>query len=149
MSNLLLTSPPQSAICLCTQCRKQSGALAVHFHTVPLHSFAWTSAAPSNYEVVPGNHRWFCGACGSFLGWQGDAAAGEPHIEVCAGTVDEEFLVGRKGADGEVVRGSGCGELLCHAEGHLIWAQNEVGGATSGIGGGKRYKFGSSDGVLC
>ena len=44
---LLLSSLPcpltflQSSICMCTQCRKQSGSLILHFHVVPLSSFRW------------------------------------------------------------------------------------------------------------
>jgi hypothetical protein len=66
-------------------------------------------------------------------------------IEVAAGTVDEEFLVGRKDEKGEVVEGSGFGEVLCR--GRVGWAQNEVRGVTEGIRG-ERFKFGTDAWIM-
>jgi len=59
--------------------------------------------------------------------------------------MDEEFLVGRKDEQGEVVEGTGFGEALC--QGRVTWAQNEVRGVTEGIRG-DRYKFGTAAGII-
>lgn len=126
----------------------------MHFLHLLLSQFTWTSPDPSartDYEIIPGNHRHFCRTCGSFIAWQGDNSPtpeGEAQLELCAGTIDEEFLIGKKDADGELIEGTGFGEVLCHPEGNIGWAQNDVGKVTAGICG-TRYKYEISAGVKC
>lgn len=74
-------------------------------------------------------------------------------MEICAGSIDEVFLVGKKDSSGEVIHGTSNGRHLCHPECRVVWAQNEIKGVTEGIGcpGEKkepgRWKFGTKDGV--
>lgn len=156
-----------SGICMCTQCRKQSGSLLVHLHEVPFTSFTWTSASSTpyppptgppalkSYQATPNNHRYFCDTCGSYLAWRGENDRnknGVPVIEICAGTMDEVFLIGHKDANGELLEGGNeLGHWLVHPESKLVWAQNEIVGVTDMVGakagGGQRFKYGSKRGV--
>lgn len=145
-SPILQLTRPQSVACFCSLCRKQSGAVVVHVHILPRSSFTWTSpsAAPSaplaNYQVIKDNLRWFCTACGSYLAWEGNGI-----IEVTAGSVDEECLVGKKDDEGNVVE-KGVGEQFCHPEGAVTWVNNSLGPVTEGIKG-TRWKFSVAHGV--
>lgn len=118
----------------------------MHVHILPRSSFTWTSpsatpAAPlANYQVIKDNLRWFCTACGSYLAWEGNGI-----IEVTAGTVDEEFLVGKKDGEGTVIE-KGVGEQFCHPEGAVTWVNNSLGPVTEGIKG-TRWKFSVAHGV--
>lgn len=94
--------------------------------------------------------------CGGLTGWYYPAPSpelGVTEIEICAGSIDEEFLVGKKDEKGEVISGTDYGRHLCHPECRVVWAQNEIKGVTEGIGCPKdkktpgRWKFGTRDGV--
>lgn len=75
----------------------------------------------------------------------------EDEIEICAGSIDEEFLTGKKDENGEVIQGTGYGQWLCYPECRVVWAQNEIMGVTEQIGckkeGGNRWKFGTQKGI--
>lgn len=160
------TNTFQSGACMCTQCRKQSGSLFVHLHTVPFSAFTWTSASSTpyppptgppalqSYQATPRNHRYFCTTCGSYLAWRGEEdrdETGQLVIEICAGTIDEVFMIGHKDANGELLEGgSELGHWLVHPESKVTWAQNEIYGVTDMVGakrGGERYKYGSKLGI--
>ncbi|OBT81714.1 hypothetical protein VE02_09246 [Pseudogymnoascus sp. 03VT05] len=167
-----------STKCLCTACRKQSGALMLHLHTLPLSSFSCVAPASElgDYSRSPGYHRLFCKRCGSFIAWRQDPRlCGDVHgladiggsratrqaldgmidcsppyeegeVEICVGTLDEEFLVGRRGAGGKVIPGTGFGHLLGHPEGRILWAENDIIGVTDRLTG-VRYQNNSANEV--
>ncbi|KFY14815.1 hypothetical protein V492_02400 [Pseudogymnoascus sp. VKM F-4246] len=167
-----------STKCLCTACRKQSGALMLHLHTLPLSSFSCVAPASElgDYSRSPGYHRLFCKRCGSFIAWRQDPrlcgdvhgladiggsratrqaldgtidcapAYEEGEVEICVGTLDEEFLVGRRGPGGKVVPGTGFGHLLGHPEGRILWAENDISGVTDRLTG-VRYQNNCSNGL--
>ncbi|KFZ08164.1 hypothetical protein V502_09505 [Pseudogymnoascus sp. VKM F-4520 (FW-2644)] len=156
-----------STKCLCTACRKQSGAMMLHLHTLPLSSFSCVAPASElgDYSRSPGYHRLFCKRCGSFIAWRQDPllcgdvhgladiggsratrqaldgmidctpAHEEGEVEICVGTLDEEFLVGRRGKGGKVIPGTGYGHLLGHPEGRILWAENDIVGVTDRLTG--------------
>jgi hypothetical protein len=72
--------------------------------------------------------------------------AEEGEVEICVGTLDEEFLVGRRGGDRNVVPGTGFGGLLAHPEGRVLYAENDIPGVTDLVTG-VRYKYGTEAGV--
>ncbi|KFZ17004.1 hypothetical protein V501_01946 [Pseudogymnoascus sp. VKM F-4519 (FW-2642)] len=167
-----------STKCLCTACRKQSGALMLHLHTLPLSSFSCVAPASElgDYSRSPGYHRLFCKRCGSFIAWRQDPrlccdvhgladiggsratrqaldgmidcapAHEEGEVEICVGTLDEEFLVGRRGPGGKVIPGTGFGSLLGHPEGRILWAENDIIGVTDRLTG-VRYQNNSANEV--
>ncbi|OBT39449.1 hypothetical protein VE00_09828 [Pseudogymnoascus sp. WSF 3629] len=166
----------QSTKCLCTACRKQSGALMLHLHTLPLSSFSCVAPASElgDYSRSPGYHRLFCKRCGSFIAWRQDPrlcgdvhgladiggsratrqaldglidcapAHEEGEVEICVGTLDEDFLVGRRGPGGKVIPGTGFGPLLGHPEGRILWAENDIMGVTDRLTG-VRYQNNSAN----
>jgi len=72
--------------------------------------------------------------------------AEEGEVEICVGTLDEEFLVGRRAKDRSVLPGTGFGGLLAHPEGRVLYAENDIPGVTDGVTG-VRYKYGTEAGV--
>lgn len=75
----------------------------------------------------------------------------EAEMEICSGSIDEEFLIGKKDENDEVKEETGYGKWLCYPEARVVWAQNEIKGVTDSIGckseGGNRWKFGTEKGV--
>ncbi|KFY19877.1 hypothetical protein V491_04148 [Pseudogymnoascus sp. VKM F-3775] len=129
-----------------------------------------------DYSRSPGYHRLFCKRCGSFIAWRQDPllccdvhgladiggsraarqaldgmidcapAHEEGEVEICVGTLDEEFLVGRRGPGGKVIPGTGYGHLLGHPEGRILWAENDIVGVTDRLTG-VRYQNNSANGL--
>ena len=85
----------------------------------------------------------------------------DSEIEICAGSIDEEFLIGRKDNNSELLskmKGAeatdeekGYGTWLCHPECRVVWAQNDILGVTDQVGckreGRNRWKFGTQKGI--
>ncbi|KAG9258661.1 putative glutathione-dependent formaldehyde-activating protein [Emericellopsis atlantica] len=97
------TIPPST--CKCTQCRKQSGALNVHFLKVPLSSLSWlrnketwSRDAPPDltiFRASPGSPeitRGFCAKCGGLVYWRDGRT---DMTSITLGTFDEGMLRGR------------------------------------------------------
>ncbi|KAJ7043014.1 Mss4-like protein [Mycena alexandri] len=81
--------------CQCTQCRKMSGALVLHFHTVQTKEITWVSKTTyAEYNSSANFFRAFCKSCGSSIAWIDRSVDSDTEIELMAGTFDEEFLVG-------------------------------------------------------
>lgn len=129
-----------------------------------------------DYSRSPGYHRLFCKRCGSFIAWRQDPslccdvhgladiggsratrqaldgmidcapAHEEGEVEICVGTLDEEFLVGRRGQGGKVIPGTGYGHLLGHPDGRILWAENDIVGVTDRLTG-VRYQNNSANGL--
>jgi hypothetical protein len=74
--------------CSCSNCRKISGSQYGIYLQVKIASFRWLSGADqiSTYESSPGNHRGFCGRCGSVAPVRTSYGA----IRVPAGALDED-----------------------------------------------------------
>ncbi len=70
----------------------------------------------------------------------------EGEVEICVGTLDEEFLVGRRGKDKNVIPGTGFGALVAHPEGTVLWGENDIVGVTDAVTG-VRWKYGVTAGV--
>lgn len=136
-----------SAICQCTQCRKQTGSLFMAAFRVPLTSVTWLPATSTTTEkdtertgsdVPPGiktfaaslsARRAFCGNCGSFLFWRSLAGDG---VSFTVGSVDALYLFG-EGADGTEVPREGFGRALCSGGGVAEWCRNEIKGVTDDL----------------
>lgn len=75
--------------CHCTSCRKVSGAAYATFIQVPPEYFTWLSGEElvATYESSPGNHRAFCGTCGSRMPQSNSAW---PMITIPAGSLDAD-----------------------------------------------------------
>lgn len=65
----------------------------------------------------------------------------ELEVEICVGTLDEEFLVGRRDKACNVIPNTGFGGLVAHPEGRVLWAENGIPEVTDGVTG-KRWKYG-------
>ncbi|KAH8824694.1 Mss4-like protein [Flagelloscypha sp. PMI_526] len=122
-----ITLPPSSSpsdidtsICLCTMCRKHSGAIFPPAITFPLANVRFhidSSDTGSElkleeiikgglgtykeYESSPGVYRSFCGKCGSTLFFRAEATS---DLDIYAGTLDEHILLGN------IIQHSGNGE---------------------------------------
>ncbi|KAL0936024.1 glutathione-dependent formaldehyde-activating enzyme [Colletotrichum truncatum] len=117
--------------CQCTQCRKQSGALFVAFHRVPM--LQWTTSDTSTlaeYGASESAKRGFCSACGS---WLYHRVIGIEGVSLCVGSMDLEVLVGEKGADGQSGEGKGFGRALVNGLGGHEFCENEIPGVTDDI----------------
>ena len=80
--------------------------------------------------------------CGATTGnWQ---AEGE--VEICVGTLDENFLVGCRSKSREVIPNTGFGSLVAHPAAKVLWAENEIEGVTTRLRG-ERWKYGVDSGV--
>ncbi|KAH8824693.1 Mss4-like protein [Flagelloscypha sp. PMI_526] len=99
-----------TSICLCTMCRKHSGAIFPPFIIFPSSSIRFhidSSEAGSElkleeiaknglgtykeYESSPDNYRAFCGKCGSTLLCRGETTS---DVDIYAGTLDEHIILG-------------------------------------------------------
>ena len=70
----------------------------------------------------------------------------EGEVEICVGTLDEQFLVGRRDKAKNVIPNTGFGALVAHPEGRVLWAENEIPSVTDGVTG-VRWKYGMDSGV--
>ncbi|KAI4093194.1 MAG: hypothetical protein LQ344_003021 [Seirophora lacunosa] len=92
--------PPQSHLCQCTQCRKQSGALISHFMTLGSSQLRWANPSDGTAAAEPykefssskGVYRGFCSACGTAILWRSEENAEE--IDLFIGSIDEKWLIG-------------------------------------------------------
>ena len=81
-----ISSTPRSAgICHCVSCRLAAGAESVGWAVCPVDGFAFTAAAPQEYESSPGVTRTFCGRCGTSLTYR----AARETIDVTLATLDD------------------------------------------------------------
>lgn len=90
----------------------------------------------SEFESSPGCFRAFCPTCGTNLTWH-EARDDLDEVELCVGTLDEEFLKNDKLA-----------KDLCDPIGGRFWAQREIPSVSYGQTGGKRYWEGSKSTVI-
>lgn len=95
-------------------------------------------AAPSCLPPQQTQSSLPCGATGN---WQ---AEGE--VEICVGTLDENFLVGCRSKSREVIPNTGFGSLVAHPNAKVLWAENEIEGVTTRLRG-ERWKYGMDAGV--
>lgn len=72
---------------------------------------------------------------------------GEGEVEICVGTLDEEFLVGARGPDRNVLPGTGFGALLAHPRGRVLWGENDIVGVTDRVPG-RRFKYGTDANIM-
>lgn len=165
---------PQAHTCQCTQCRKNSGSLVVHFITVSPSQLSWFSPgspSPSDTPLGPFKEfsssakarRGFCAECGSTLSWRNIDVPEE--FEILTGTIDEAFLIGdrttrveskdlaEKGNWERVLREEESGSTilgwaLCFPQGGNFFFRNAVQGVTDTIAGEKRFVENSSQGLM-
>ncbi|ETS78458.1 hypothetical protein PFICI_10520 [Pestalotiopsis fici W106-1] len=132
-----------SESCQCTQCRRCTGALIWHCHTIPVKSLTYTTPTTTlkDFHATEEIKRGFCTNCGSFLYfWE----EGDDKIFISVGCVDPEYLVGEPGKhDG------GYGYALASTSGDNVFCENEIPGVTAGWIGktGKRWAKNVRDGV--
>lgn len=100
----------------------------------------------NKFHATPGYERGFCRRCGGLLYWR-DLRRDD--LEISVGSVDPEFLVGKKrGGDGE--GGEGYGFALANCCSHNVFCGNEIKGVTDGLPGrvrGIRWVGSSEEGV--
>jgi hypothetical protein len=118
----------QSCSCQCTLCRKFTGSLIAHDLILKPTQLTLDTSVPTykEYESSAGGHRSFCSACGSGLTWRLDYVP--DMLVVFLGTVDEEYLLGKKLEEGKFDGGL-MKELTDMHLGHLFW-DNRVAGVT-------------------
>ncbi|CUS13483.1 unnamed protein product [Tuber aestivum] len=121
--------PPVPHICQCTQCRKNTGSLVVHFFIIEPKTVTWSSPAPTyrEYSASPGRFRGFCDKCGTLLTWRSEASPNE--IEITTGSLDESVL-------------KEFGDILGKPVGGQYWCSNAIKGLTDVIPVGDRYTEG-------
>ncbi|KAJ7268092.1 Mss4-like protein [Mycena haematopus] len=114
--------------CSCTACRKQTGSLALYLHSVQKSELTWLSKATwTEFSSAPGSFRVFCNKCGSSIAWQDREDDSETGITV--GSIDEEFLVGKRDAEDKPV--GGFGALLVNLDGgEHYYGRNGIEGVT-------------------
>ncbi|KAJ7354399.1 Mss4-like protein [Mycena albidolilacea] len=113
--------------CQCTQCRKMSGSLIFHFHTVKNTEITWLSKSTyAEYNSSADFFRAFCNKCGCSIAWINFGVGTE--IELAAGSIDEEFLVGNRDADDKPLGAYGI--PLANLEGEHLYVRNEIVGVT-------------------
>ena len=66
--------------CHCDDCRRNCAAPVVAWVGVPLENFKWMGTAPHAFESSPGAQRYFCGTCGSPLGFEASHYPGMMHV---------------------------------------------------------------------
>ena len=66
--------------CHCDDCRRNCAAPVVAWVGVPLENFKWRGATPNTFESSPGVRRYFCGTCGSPLGFEASHYPGAMHV---------------------------------------------------------------------
>jgi len=124
--------------CQCTQCRKTTGTLIYHFFAIHPSSLTYLSDSTlTSYSASPGCHRLFCSKCGSSIAWKDERI--DDSIELAAGCIDEEFLIGKRGEDG-VARG-GLGEVLAGLGGVHNYVENEIPGVTDFVTAGRGTRY--------
>lgn len=155
---------PQAHTCQCTQCRKHSGSLVVHFVTISPSQISWCSPGSHSPSITPPSpfkefsssakgRRGFCAECGTALSWRADDLPEE--LEILTGTVDEAFLIGdrtarveskvlaEKGKWEQVLReergSTVLGRELCLPKGGNFFFRNAIQGVTDTANGGKRF----------
>lgn len=119
-------------------CRKFSGSLISHDLVLKPHQLSDITKAPTykEYQSSEGGFRSFCSNCGSGLTWK--LAFVPDMIIVFLGTIDEEYLMGKKvvGSDEQTEMGPAfkredglCKELTSMNMGHIFW-NNRIPGVT-------------------
>lgn len=106
----------------------------------------WLSKSTyAEYNSSPGCYRAFCRNCGSPLCWFTDEQ--KSVIELSVGTVDEEYLLGKKDSDGRFQ--GGYAMALANPHGVHFYLENEIKGLTEGVSKqGIKYLKGSKEGLL-
>ena len=69
-----------TALCHCESCRRATGAPVVGWFGVANGAWAWAGAPPQHFESTQGRLRYFCGTCGSPMGFQSTRWPGEFHF---------------------------------------------------------------------
>ncbi|KAH8198383.1 hypothetical protein TruAng_007480 [Truncatella angustata] len=113
-------------------CRRGSGGLIWHSHTVPAANLAYTTPTTElrSFSATRGVQRGFCAKCGSFLHWKEDESR---EVYVSVACVDPEFL-----RDGE---GGGYGYALANSSRGHIYCENEIRGVNEGWVGKKENRW--------
>lgn len=70
--------------CHCESCRRASSAPSVTWAGFVDDQVTLDGDTLTHFASSPGVKRFFCGACGSPVGFRGEAWAGETHLPVCA-----------------------------------------------------------------
>ncbi|KAF1816206.1 hypothetical protein P152DRAFT_470251 [Eremomyces bilateralis CBS 781.70] len=138
--------PPKNAICLCTMCRKHSGALIPVAATIPTKNVSpplQRNPAFKLYRSSTVAQRGFCIHCGSSICFLYDDSA---DTEMWLGTLDEEVFCGGKVPGTEVTTKHG---TWCERKGGVskeirrraggIFMENGIDGVTDWIAGPKYW----------
>jgi hypothetical protein len=117
-----------------------------YFHSVKPSEITWLSQSTyAEYNSSPGCYRSFCKECGSPLAWNSRKETNE--IELAAGTIDEQFLVGDRDAE-DKPRGA-YGVALANPGGDHFYIRNEIAGVTDRVSSsGTKFWKGSEDGPM-
>lgn len=77
--------------CHCDDCRRNCAAPVVAWLGVPLKNFRWTATKPKIFESSKGVYRYFCGDCGSPIGFEADHYPGGMHLYAASLNDPEKF----------------------------------------------------------
>jgi hypothetical protein len=133
----------QSCTCQCNLCRKFTGALISHDVIIKPEQISDISKASTykEYRSSEAAVRTFCSNCGSGLTWKIDYVP--DMVVLFMGTIDEEFLIGKKveGSEKETPLGvefkrdGGLSKELASMNlGHLFW-NNAIPGVSDHVVG--------------
>ncbi|KAJ7771544.1 Mss4-like protein [Mycena metata] len=134
--------------CQCTQCRKMSGTLVLHFHTVQTTEITWVSKTTyAEYNSSADFFRAFCNRCGSSIAWMDRSVESNMEVELMAGTFDEEFLVGDRDEEDKPL--GAYATALVNPNGDHFHVRNEIQGITDKDSTeGTRFWKGSKEGAM-
>ncbi|KIX08455.1 uncharacterized protein Z518_03111 [Rhinocladiella mackenziei CBS 650.93] len=140
--------PANAATCQCSTCRKWTGALISHDLLIHPSQFVDDITKSPTYKEYKSSQeatRSFCSQCGSGLTWRIDSV--DDMLVIMTGTIDEEFLIGKKveGTEEETDLGikferhGGLAKDLCTPHmGNLFW-NNVIPGITDHDVGGTKF----------
>jgi hypothetical protein len=117
-----------------------------NFHTFTAAEVTWLSQSTyAEYNSSPGCYRAFCKNCGSPISWTDHGANSD--IELAVGTIDEEFLVGKRNANGKAIGAFAL--VLANPECDHFHIRNEIPGVTEEVSAkGTKFMEGSAGGPI-
>ncbi|KAF5249413.1 hypothetical protein FANTH_5294 [Fusarium anthophilum] len=138
-----LSKDSLGCICLCTQCRKQTGSFFLATLTVPISAIEWQGNSEDKikrYRKSENIARGFCSDCGSFLFWHPDGG----NISVATGSLDPSYLFGEKAEDKKGgVPSDGFAKEIFSGNFKVEYCKSEIKGVTDDmpiLHRGKRYQ---------
>lgn len=83
--------PSTTCYCHCDDCRRNCGAPVVAFLGVVTRDFRWAGSTPLSFQSSPGVRRYFCGTCGSPMGFEADHYPGSIYLYAASLSEPQNF----------------------------------------------------------